>query len=461
MKRFFLAIVICFYAWQPVHAQYTMIFDNILRMRLQTMFPSCFNSSGEMDTTCTAITTLRHLDLHANGPYNPTPQITYLNGIQYFDSLRYLNCSGNALAFLPPLPQYLDTLICSYQFGLTGINGYDLGSLPTLPATLKYLDISRNGFVHLSGLNEGLRWLNCSNSKAHMSGGFDMPTLQTIDSLPSTLVYLDCGQNMLVSLPPLPPGLQVLKAQNNKFSYNLAPYNFNFPGIACLPILPQSLDSLWVGGNRPVTCLPNAVPGLYVDMVLEYCNLNNNPNGCPSAGPVPVQLTQFTVNKQTSTVLIQWTTAQEANSDYFMVERSSDQLTWTPIRRVIAAGNSSVEKNYRTTDDIPARGINYYRIRSVDRDGQYALTTIKSVWWNSNSSILASPNPTRDRVTIYYAGNNKPVTISLYEPNGRLVKRLQSNSDQAVLDLSLLSAGSYFVQITGDAIQETSRLIKE
>jgi Leucine-rich repeat (LRR) protein len=463
MKKLLVACFFVFAFVSALQAQYVMLSDSYFSNRLRNMFPACFNLNGELDTTCTDITTLRRLDIHApivNGSLVPMYNI---NGIQYFDSLRYLNCAGNALSSIFQLPPYLDTLICNSQYDPGFINGYRFGALPPLPPTLTYLDISHNGFDSLRHLNEGLRWLNCNGNSVHLSGGFDRPSMRYIDSLPSTLEYLDCSANALTALPRLPAGLQVLKAANNRFVVNIIPYSFNFPGIACLPVLPASLDTLRVTGNQPITCLPNLVPGLFVDIPLDACNLTNNPNGCisSSGGALPVQLNSFYVSKQQQSARINWATAQEINSAYFIVERSVNQQQWTELRRVNAAGNSSSTRLYFTTDDYPARGINYYRLKPVDLDGTFSYSETKFVWIGNNATVVVAPNPAHETATIYLPNNNSLIQIKLVDMNGRVVYRNQQTSETISLDLRKLSKGIYSVQLVGKEFIESLKLLVE
>ena len=61
---------------------------------------------------------------------------------------------------------------------------------------------------------------------------------------------------------------------------------------------------------------------------------------------LPIKIVSFTATKQGTANLLQWTTAQEINSRYFGIERSSDGASFTTIARVSAAGNSTLAKSY-------------------------------------------------------------------------------------------------------------------
>lgn len=113
-------------------AQYVTIPDDNFRAFLKNKYPVCFNISDQLDTTCVA--TQRGLLDCSN------LNISSLEGIQYFNSLDYLDCSHNLLVNIPKLPDTLVTLIC---------NNNQLTSLPDLPASLYMLNCSYNNLSSL------------------------------------------------------------------------------------------------------------------------------------------------------------------------------------------------------------------------------------------------------------------------------------------------------------------------
>jgi hypothetical protein len=60
--------------------------------------------------------------------------------------------------------------------------------------------------------------------------------------------------------------------------------------------------------------------------------------------------------------MITWFTADEADIDSFIVERSSDAISFNEVGRVKAAGNSSSLLAYALLDKQPSPGVTYYRL---------------------------------------------------------------------------------------------------
>mgnify|MGYP003641919984 CR=1 FL=1 len=84
---------------------------------------------------------------------------------------------------------------------------------------------------------------------------------------------------------------------------------------------------------------------------------------------LPVELLEFDATCNS----IKWVTASEINTDYFVVESSTDGDNWydTGIK-IPAQGNSSTETLYET-ELISSNYLQYYRLLQVDMDGESEL----------------------------------------------------------------------------------------
>ena len=59
--------------------------------------------------------------------------------------------------------------------------------------------------------------------------------------------------------------------------------------------------------------------------------------------------------------------ATEINIDRYEVEHSSDAVNFTVIGKAKALNNGQLRTDYQLTDDQPAPGQRYYRIRAIDK----------------------------------------------------------------------------------------------
>lgn len=180
---------------------------------------------------------------------------------------------------------------------------------------------------------------------------------------------------------------------------------------------------------------------------------------------LPVTLVSFTASKVNHTALLKWKTASEQNSNYFAVERSSNALNWEEIGRVNAAGNSQVALNYSFTDQQPLPGVNYYRLRITDRDGNYKRSETRQLDFREDgNNARIFPNPARSSTTLFFAkaprGN---VTVKIWNNLGQLVQtyNLAGPGQAYNLDVKNLSQGMYYVRINGEGINESIKLVIE
>lgn len=171
---------------------------------------------------------------------------------------------------------------------------------------------------------------------------------------------------------------------------------------------------------------------------------------------LPVKLASFTATLNNNKADLKWTTASEINTNYFMIERSTNGTDYADAGMVFAFGNTVDMTSYSFSDNLSGiqSDVVYYRLRSVDNDGksQYSDTRIIRLSKQANNSISLSayPNPVANelRVTIPGSWQNKAVAFEVYSVNGKLVSRVQtaSSSQTEIINTSSLQSGLYFVK---------------
>ncbi|MBA2249971.1 MAG: T9SS type A sorting domain-containing protein [Chitinophagaceae bacterium] len=184
-----------------------------------------------------------------------------------------------------------------------------------------------------------------------------------------------------------------------------------------------------------------------------------------TSAALPVVLSNFVVNKNGQVNELNWSTLQEFNTSVFSVEHSTDGSLFVPIGEVSANGNSNNLHNYHFTDSKPMGGINYYRLKIVDRDGNYKYSDIKSVKNNSLLNISVYPNPAVSTIKLYvsseFTGN---AMLSMTDAAGKQVSgQVQNiiNGDNTFnVDISKLSKGNYFIKLKMNTETVEGRFIK-
>jgi len=168
----------------------------------------------------------------------------------------------------------------------------------------------------------------------------------------------------------------------------------------------------------------------------------------------PVQWISFTARKKERSVLLSWETAQEQNSKNFEIERSSDGRTYKRIGSVSAAGNSNSIIGYSYTDDMPFKGLSYYRLKQIDLDAKFTYSEVAKVNFEAVEKLLVFPNPATDQLTIQLPSNSRFTSTHVLDASGKLVlqKQMTSGSGKLELDIRSLSPGWYVIQLRGDKI---------
>lgn len=120
---------------------------------------------------------------------------------------------------------------------------------------------------------------------------------------------------------------------------------------------------------------------------------------------LPVGLVNFDVQALNATVELSWQTQTELNNNYFSIERSStDNPVFKELGTIDAAGNSAQLLSYLFIDNNPEAGINYYRLKQIDFDGNYSYSDVKAVQFGANensiSDFLIYPNPATSTILL-------------------------------------------------------------
>lgn len=186
------------------------------------------------------------------------------------------------------------------------------------------------------------------------------------------------------------------------------------------------------------TIITNGVVTSFSPFALASGNGNN---------PLPVTFLNFTGKKNSENqVVLQWATANELNSDYFLVERSKNGKYFESIGSVKAAGTSSQRHDYTYNDALPFAGSSYYRLRQVDFDGSSMYSKVVYID-GVNDALIIHPNPTADFVEVESNGDGI-ASVKVRNEVGYLLKVPVKESERGViLNMTALPSGIYILEV--------------
>ncbi len=182
---------------------------------------------------------------------------------------------------------------------------------------------------------------------------------------------------------------------------------------------------------------------------------------------LPLNLLSFNGQIKNEKVNLIWQTTNETNVANFDIERMAGN-TWIKIGSVQSMGNVSNTNSYSFNDNLPAKGINYYRLKIIDFDGHTIYSRIINFEFKFNKPVVYQnvPNPFSNSTIIRYDLVEKaPVKIIIYHVDGSQIKVLANElkgagSYQIKWNAGNLPVGNYYYKvIIGDEVI-TKKMLK-
>lgn len=181
---------------------------------------------------------------------------------------------------------------------------------------------------------------------------------------------------------------------------------------------------------------------------------------------LPVTLTSFTAKSTRSSVLLNWETASEVNSDRFEVLKSVDGNEFKLLSSVKSADKAS---KYAFEDKNPSSGANYYKLLQYDNDGTVTDYGVKAANFDFEitTNAVIYPNPSKSNFNIQInALKAENVKLSLIAADGKVVQTNTLNVGEGVSThqigfTSEIVKGNYLVRLSSDGINRVLKLIVE
>ncbi len=282
---------------------------------------------------------------------------------------------------------------------------------------------------------------NCCNSGCHLSG-----------ELNSTWVLIN-----------------ILTSGNLEFSFGAAggvgcydwvmwgPYNASTcPGIASNTLPPIACN--WNASCQQFTGMANPVPPggnagdfeqpIAVTAGQQYIVSFSNYSGLTTTvplnffgsatigcGPLPIELESFWCTQKGNRMSVEWITSSEINNNYFMIQRSADGTNFEDIGVEVGNGNSNNTLKYTFIDEKPLEGINYYRLKQVDYDGNSEIFQVSSCDFIPGQEII----------------------VNVYNMTGQIMHTLKSRDYMLDVNSLVLPVGMYVIEMVSgeDKIYQT------
>ncbi|HEY0031147.1 MAG TPA: T9SS type A sorting domain-containing protein [Bacteroidia bacterium] len=189
-------------------------------------------------------------------------------------------------------------------------------------------------------------------------------------------------------------------------------------------------------------------------------------------GPMvlPVELLSFKGKSLLKSVQLEWVTATEIINDYFTIEKTRDGSNFEIVTTVDGAGNSTSINSYVAYDTDPQSGVNYYRLKQTDFNGQFTYFETISVDFQGSEefSLKVFPNPNQggDFNIVFQSEEGDDVMITIYDAMGKMshakaIKAIQGENIYSIDPEENLSSGLYMVRaVKGENSSSMPMIIK-
>jgi len=195
------------------------------------------------------------------------------------------------------------------------------------------------------------------------------------------------------------------------------------------------------------------------------------PSNCNYAGVLlPVKLISFQAQNNLSSVLTKWKVSNQIDVSHYEIERSFNAINFDKVGTVTAKNyNNTIDYSFEDNSSLRSNAARiYYRLKTVDLNGEYTYSQIVNVRNSKNGKLLVDnlTNPISDQISFSIVlGTSGLVNIKLSDLNGKLIqtKTIQLNAGRTginVFDTKALSKGIYLLQINSASGNIVHKVVK-
>lgn len=181
-------------------------------------------------------------------------------------------------------------------------------------------------------------------------------------------------------------------------------------------------------------------------------------------GALPVSLAYFRAEPAEGAVQLDWQVAERVDGSHFEVERMGADRQKT-ILGAVSLKEDEADSNYRWTDTDPLPGLNYYRLKMIDKDGSFTYSNIVSAMYNPGKLLLkVYPNPAVNTVSVdLFSPSKGHAEFQVYNLAGFMVygkkEKAAQGPNRISLDTEGLPSGLYILKVRHGDFSSAVRFI--
>ncbi|MBP7272216.1 MAG: T9SS type A sorting domain-containing protein [Saprospiraceae bacterium] len=229
-----------------------------------------------------------------------------------------------------------------------------------------------------------------------------------------------------------------------------------------------SLTTVMTDAVDKASCIIPAPDSIPYNSINQTCTAGDDSTKVAVKILLPVKMLFFKGSAASNVVVLEWATSQEINNRGFEVEHSTDGVYFSTIGMVYAKG-ATTRADYQFVHNNPLLSANYYRLKQLDNDGQFAFTDIVKVVLNNRwaTKLAVVPNPAIDNCNVIINDvANGTYSLEIFSPTGVLLSQqnivVANGAANVPLQTNNMRSGIYWVALQGnDKTYGTKLVIQE
>jgi hypothetical protein len=164
---------------------------------------------------------------------------------------------------------------------------------------------------------------------------------------------------------------------------------------------------------------------------------------------LPLILLNFDGQTEKNNVNLHWATSEEINTSQFIVERSNE-IAFSDIGTINAQSSAGVYQ-YNFTDNNPLQGINFYRLKMIDKDNHFTYSNIIKINFESDiRGIKIYPNPVKSLLNIKITSDKvENIVLKITDASGKSIKQILIQTNVGItpvfINVAELTNGVYYL----------------
>ncbi len=175
---------------------------------------------------------------------------------------------------------------------------------------------------------------------------------------------------------------------------------------------------------------------------------------------LPIILLYFRGSADKDFNLLEWQSESEMNAAWYGIEFSTDGINFKQIAVIDANRRGSVY-NYRDFTNTP---IAYYRLRMMDRDGQYKYSNVVKLKRKFENRFLLGGTVVNELRFDFISAIKTPAKFTIHDMSGRLMANYEINlavgDNNMNFNITTYARGYYVIRIKAEDFEETKKFLK-